>query len=296
MSENAIEIKGITKSYKDFKLDNLNLNLPTGTILGLVGENGAGKTTTIKLIMGAISAESGSVSVLGNDNANKTFIDTKQDIGVVLDEANFPAVLNIKNIDKIMSKTYKNWDSKEFFEYIQRFDLPQNKKFKEFSKGMKMKLSIAVALSHKAKLLILDEATGGLDPMARDEILDILNEFTRDENNSILFSSHITSDLEKICDYIAFIHKGKLILCEEKDRLIESYAIAKLSNEEFLDIPTDAIVGKKKNSYGYEVLLKKDEINTAIELERTTIEDIVLFMVKGWFYEWINFKRYVCVS
>ncbi len=277
---NAIEIKDLTKAYKEFKLDNLNLNLPTGTIMGLVGENGAGKTTTIKLIMGAISANNGTITVLGNDNTNKNFMNTKQDIGVVLDEANFPDVLNVKNIDKIMINTYKNWDSKEFYRYIEIFDLPLNKKFKEFSKGMKMKLSIAVALSHKAKLLILDEATGGLDPIARDEILDILNEFTRDENNSILFSSHITSDLEKICDYIAFIHKGKLILCEEKDKLIESYAIAKLTDEEFLDLPADAIVGKKKSNYGFEVLLKKKDVNSEIELERTTLEDIVLFMVK----------------
>ncbi len=278
---NAIDIKDLTKSYGEFKLDNLNLQLPTGTIMGLVGENGAGKTTTIKLIMNAIEAEQGSISVLGNLNTDKSFIETKQDIGIVLDEANFPDVLTVKNIDKIMVKTYKNWDSKMFYEYAECFSLPTNKKFKEFSKGMKMKLSIAVALSHKAKLLILDEATGGLDPMARDEILDILNDFTRDENNSILFSSHITSDLEKICDYIAFIHKVILILCEEKDVLLESYAISKLSEQQFLDIPTDAIVGKKKNNYGYEVLLKKDEINAAIEVERTTIEDIVLFMVKG---------------
>ncbi len=277
----AIEIKDVTKTYGDFKLDNLNLNLPTGTIMGLVGENGAGKSTTIKLIMNAITAENGSITVLGNSNEDKTFIDTKQDIGIVLDEAHFPNVLNVKNIDKIMSKTYKNWDSKVFYDYINKFNLPQNKKFKEFSKGMKMKLSIAVALSHKAKLLILDEATGGLDPVARDEILDVFNEFTRDENNSILLSSHITSDLEKICDYIAFIHKGKLMLCEEKDRLIESYGVAKLSEQEYLDIPKDAIIGEKKNSYGYEVLLNRDKVNEAIELEKTTIENIVLFMVKG---------------
>ncbi len=278
---NAIEIKDLTKTYDEFRLDNLNLNLPTGTIMGLVGENGAGKTTTIKLIMGAILAESGSIKVLGNENTNKSFIDTKENIGIVIDEACFPDVLNVKNIEKVMSKTYKNWESQVFYNYMERFNLPLNKKFKEFSKGMKMKVSIAVALSHKAKLLVLDEATAGLDPMVRDEILDILNEFTRDEENSILFSSHITSDLEKICDYIAFIHKGKLLLCEEKDVLIESYGIAKLTEEEFLDIPKEAIVGKKKNSYGYEILVKREMVNSAIELERTTIEEIVLFMVKG---------------
>ncbi len=278
---NAIEIKNLTKTYEQFKLDNINLNLPTGTIMGLVGENGAGKTTTIKLIMNSITADKGTISVLQNINTNKTFIDTKENIGIVLDEACFPDILSVKNIDKIMSKTYKNWNSKVFLGYMDRFELPLNKKFKEFSKGMKMKVGIAVALSHDAKLLILDEATSGLDPMAREEILDILNDYTRDENNSILFSSHITSDLEKICDYIAFIHKGKLVLCEEKDVLIESYGIAKLTEDELLDIPIEAIVGKKKNGYGYELLLKRDSINSGIDLEKTTIEEIVLFMVKG---------------
>ncbi len=279
--ENAIEIKNLSKTFGEFKLDSLSLNLPTGTIMGLVGENGAGKTTTIKLIMNAISADNGTITVLGNINTNKNFIDTKENIGIVLDEACFPDVLTVKNIEKVMSKTYKNWESEVFYEYMERLNLPLNKKFKDFSKGMKMKVGIAVALSHKAKLLILDEATGGLDPMARDEILDILNEFTRDEENSILFSSHITSDLEKICDYIAFIHKGKLLLCEEKDVLIESYGIAKLTEEEFLDVPKEAIVGKKKNNYGYELLVKREMVNSAIELEKTTIEEIVLFMVKG---------------
>ncbi len=278
---NAIEIKNLTKSYNEFKLDNLNFNLPSGTIMGLVGENGAGKSTTIKLIMNAIAADSGTITVLGDSNKSKNFNEIKQDIGIVLDEANFPDVLNVKNINKIMKNTYKNWDEKTFFNYLESFDLPQNKKFLDFSRGMKMKLSIAVALSHNPKLLILDEPTGGLDPMVRDEILDILNEYTREENHSILFSSHITSDLEKICDYIAFIHKGKLLLCEEKDVLIESYAIARLSDGEFLDIPEEAIAGKKKTNYGYDVLVQKDKINSAIETERTTIEDIVLFMAKG---------------
>ncbi len=279
---NAIEIKDLTKSYKEFKLDKLNLTLPSGTILGLVGENGAGKSTTIKLIMDAISADSGTVIVLGESNKSKKFNEIKQDIGVVLDEANFPEVLTAKNINNIMKHTYKNWDSATYFKYLESFDLPLNKKFLEYSRGMKMKLSMATALSHNPKLLILDEPTGGLDPMVRDEILDILNEFTRDENHSILFSSHITSDLEKICDYIAFIHEGKLLLCEEKDVLIESYATAKLSEEEFMDIPKEAIVGKKKTCYGYDVLVLREKINSAIETEKTTIEDIVLFMAKGW--------------
>ncbi len=278
---NAIEIKNLTKTYKDFKLDDLTLTLPQGTIMGLVGENGAGKTTTIKLIMNAISADSGTVTVLGNLNKSTSFLETKQDIGIVLDEASFPLILTAKNINNIMTLTYKNWDKEVYFNYLKKFKLPIDKKFQDYSRGMKMKLSIAVALSHNPKLLILDEATGGLDPMVRDEILDILNEFTRDENCSILFSSHITSDLEKICDYIAFIHKGKLVLNEEKDILVESYAVAKVTEDEFTDIPSEAIFGKKKNSYCYEVLLKKEMVNKAIQLEKTTLEDIVLFMAKG---------------
>lgn len=277
---NAIEIANLTKAYKGFTLDNISLNLPTGTIMGLVGENGAGKSTTINLIMDTISADFGSVSVLGTSNKSKEFLGIKQDIGIVLDEANFPEVLNAKNINSIMKATYERWNEQTYYDYIKKFNLPPNKKFKEYSRGMKMKLSIAVALSHEAKLLILDEATSGLDPMVRDEILDVFNDFTRDETHSILISSHIISDLEKICDYIAFIHKGKLIISEEKDALIEKYAVIKLSQTQFAELPPQAIRGKKKTSFGYEVLVIKDKVSSAFATEKTTLEDIVLFMAR----------------
>lgn len=277
---NAIEMKQVTKSYGDFTLNNMNLELPQGTILGLVGENGAGKSTTIKLIMDAIQADSGTISVLGTSNQSKEFIKIKQDIGVVLDEAYFPEVLNAKNINTISKDTYINWNEEVYFSYIKRFQLLLDKKFKDYSRGMKMKLAIAVALSHDPKLLILDEATGGLDPMVRDEILDIFNEFTRDETHSILLSSHIISDLEKICDYIAFIHKGNLVLCEEKDVIMEEYGIVKLSNEEYESLPQDAVVRKKKTGFGYEVLVKRQQINPAFAVEKTTLEDIILFLTK----------------
>lgn len=277
---NAIEIKNLTKSYEDFTLENISLNLPMGTIMGLVGENGAGKSTTIKLIMDSISADNGTVSVFGTSNKSKEFPTLKQDIGVVLDEAYFPEILNAKNINRIMKKTYMNWNEEVYFAYIERFKLPLDKKFKDYSRGMKMKLSIAVALSHNPKLLILDEATSGLDPMIRDEILDIFNDFTRDETHSVLFSSHIISDLEKICDYIAFIHKGKLIMCEEKDTLMNKYAIIKLSEADFECIPTDIIISKKKTCFGYEALIIKDKINRSFKVEKTTLEDIILFMTK----------------
>lgn len=278
---NAIEIKNLTKNYKDFTLDDITLALPQGSILGLVGENGAGKSTTIKLIMNALAPNGGSVSVLGTDNKSPGFQRIKEDIGVVLDEAYFPESLTAKRLEAVMKHAYKNWDSTCYQRYMEEFKIPSNKPFRDFSRGMKMKLAIAVALSHNPKLLILDEATGGLDPMVRDEILSIFNDFTRDETHSILLSSHIVSDLEKICDYIAFLHKGKLIFYEEKDRLLEEYAIVKISLEDFEVIPEEAIQGKKKTPYGVEALIYKPKVAAAIATEYTTLEDIILFLGKG---------------
>lgn len=277
---NSIEVKNLTKSFGDFTLKDLSFNVPSGTIMGLVGENGAGKSTAIKLIMNTLKADNGEVSVLGASNLSKEFTNLKQDIGVVLDEAYFPEVLNAKNINNIMKLIYKNWDENTYFEYIKKFSLPLTKIFKDFSRGMKMKLSIAVALSHNPKLLILDEATSGLDPMVRDEILDVFNEFTRDENHSIILSSHIISDLEKICDYICFIHKGEVLLVEEKDLLLEKYAVIKLTENQLETLPKDSIVRKTRTNFGYEVLVQKNKINSAFRVENTRLEDIILLMVK----------------
>jgi len=233
---NALEIKGLNKSYKTFSLENINLTLPSGYIMGLVGENGAGKSTTIKLIMNAVSRDSGYIKVLGKDN--QTDLDAiKEEVGVVLDEAYFPECITAAQLNYIMKHTYKQWDENYYKQLLNRFNLPGNLYFKEFSRGMKMKLAIAVALAHHPKLLILDEATSGLDPLVRDEILDLFLEFTRDENHSILISSHIISDLEKLCDYIAFLHKGKLVFCEEKDRLLEQYGILHCKKDEINLIP-----------------------------------------------------------
>ena len=277
---NAIELKQVSKSYPDFKLNNISFSLPTGTIMGLVGENGAGKSTTIKLIMNAITADSGSIMVLGNSNQSSDFTKIKEEIGIVLDEAYFPEILNAKELNVIMKASYKNWDPKAYQTYLKQFKLPLIKKIKDYSKGMKMKLAIATALAHHPKLLILDEPTSGLDPMARDEILNVFNDYTRDENHSILLSSHIISDLEKICDYISFIHKGNLILCDEKDLLLEKYAIIKISQNDFSAIPTEAIIRKQKTNYGYELLVNKHQINESFTVELTSLEDIILFMAK----------------
>ncbi len=273
----AIEMNSVTKSYDDFCLENLNLKLPSGTIMGLIGENGAGKTTTMKLIMGAIAADSGEIKVLGTNNTDASFIELKQSIGIVQDEAHFPEVLNAIDIGRILKCTYKDWDEKLYYSYIKQFKLPEKKAVNDYSRGMTMKLALAGALSHNAKLLIMDEATGGLDPVARDNILEILNEYTRDENKSVLFSSHIISDLEKICDYIAYIKDGKLLFCEEKDIILERYARVKLDADSYSNIPKAAIKGTKRRGYGYELLVDRMQLDAGYQFENTTLEDIVVF-------------------
>ena len=279
---NAIELSHINKSFGDFAIRDLNLTVPSGTICGLVGENGAGKSTTIRLLMGALQPDSGTASVLGADVFSPEFREVKEDVGVVLDEAYFPESLNAAQVGKIMAATYCQWDQKLYDSYLKRFDLPEKKQFKDFSRGMRMKLAIAVALSHQPKLLVLDEATAGLDPIVRDEVLDIFNEFTREEDYSILISSHILSDLEKLCDYIAFIHKGDLLFCEEKDRLLEQYGIFEDSKENLDCLQPEAIVAREENRYGgVRALVKRDLAPAGFQLEKPSVEDIVLFLVKG---------------
>lgn len=276
---NALEIKNLSKFYNGFTLDNLNLTLPQGCIMGLIGENGAGKTTTIKLILDMINRDSGSIKIFGKDNKDNLKL-TKENIGVVLDEVGISECLTAKQVGKIMKYTFKNWDEQTFSEYLIKLSVPENKKFKEFSRGMKMKLGIAIALSHNAKLLILDEATSGLDPIVRDEVIDIFGEFTRDENHAVLISSHIVSDLEKICDYIAFLHKGKLLLCEEKDRLKEQYGIIRCTCDDLRNISPSAIIGKKESPYGVEAIVNRDKIPTGMEISMIDIEQLFIFMAK----------------
>lgn len=273
---NAIEVKNLTKKYKGFALENLNLALPQGCIMGLIGENGAGKSTTIKSLLGIIHADSGSIEILGKEPS----ADIKQDIGVVLDEVGLPQDFNVKEIQAVMKNTFANWQDDVFVNYISKFKLPEKKAFKSFSKGMKMKLGIAIALSHDAKLLILDEPTSGLDPVVRDEIVDIFNDFTRDENHSILISSHIVSDLEKICDYIAFLHNGRLMLCEEKDRLLEQYGFINTTQEQINELDKSAVIGKKVNKWGIEALVDREKIPHTFDTKPITIEELFVFMVK----------------
>lgn len=273
---NAIEITNLTKKYKGFTLDNLCLNLPKGCIMGLIGENGAGKSTTIKMLLDIVRPDGGDIKIFGE----KPSAVQKNDIGVVLDEVGIPESFTIKDINAIMKHSFNNWNEKTFSDYMTKFRLPEKKAFKTFSKGMKMKMGIAIALSHDAKLLILDEPTSGLDPVVRDEIVEILNDFTRDESHSILISSHIVSDLEKICDYIAFLHNGKLILIEEKDRLLEQFCFINTTEDILRELDKSAIIGKKSNKFGVEAIVDREKIPHSFDTHPITIEELFLFMVK----------------
>ena len=279
---NAIELSHVTKHFPGFTLQDLSLTVPSGTICGLVGENGAGKSTTIRLLMGALRPDSGTCAALGTRTDAPEFLSVKEDIGVVLDEAYFPESLNALHVGRIMARTYRRWDDKQYAGYLARFDLPEKKPFKDFSRGMKMKLAIAVALSHSPRLLVLDEATAGLDPIVRDEVLEIFNEFTREEDHSILISSHILSDLEKLCDYIAFLHQGRLLFCDEKDRLLEEYGIFVGTADQAGSLQEGAVVAREDSSFGgVRCLVKRGLVPESWALERPTVEDIVLFLVKG---------------
>ena len=279
---NAIELSHINKNFGAFAIRDLNLAVPSGTICGLVGENGAGKSTTIRLLMGALRPDSGTARVLGVDVASPAFREAKEDIGVVMDEAYFPETMNAAQVGKMMALTYRRWDMGLYRQYLRRFELPEAKAFKDFSRGMRMKLAIAVALSHQPKLLVLDEATAGLDPIVRDEVLEIFNEFTREEDHSILISSHILSDLEKLCDYIAFIHQGRLLFCEEKDLLLEKYGILTDTAEQVEALRPEAVVAREPSGYGgVRCLVRRDLAPAGFQLERPTVEDIILFLVKG---------------
>ena len=271
---NAIELKDLEKHYQDFDL-RISLTLPQGCILGLVGENGAGKSTTIRMLLGMTRPDGGSVQVLGREQANK------EEIGVVLDEPAFPECLTAKQVGKIMAGIFRSWDKAAYEGYLKKLSLPEDKPFKAFSRGMKMKLSIAVALSHHPRLLVLDEPTSGLDPVVRDEVVELFADFARQEDHSVLISSHIVSDLEKLCDYVAFLHKGRLLLCEERDALREEYGLAQLSKTDFETLDPGAVVGARRSPYGVSAILRRDAAPVGVQLEPVSIEDLFILMVKG---------------
>ena len=276
---NALEITNLTKTFPGFTLDNLTLTLPSGCIMGLIGENGAGKSTAIKLILDILHKDSGSVTILGRDNRDNIRL-TKEDIGVVMDEVGIPECLTARQVGRIMQYTYRQWDAAEYQRLLHKLALPDNKPFKDFSRGMKMKLGIAIAMSHGSKLLLLDEPTSGLDPVVRDEVVGMFHDFTRDESHSILISSHIVSDLEKLCDYVAFLHHGKLLLCEEKDVLLSEYGIVHCTAEQLAELDPEAIHSKKESPYGIELIVKRNAVPGGLPVSPVTIEELFVFMVK----------------
>ena len=281
---NSISVKQLSKKYEDFQLNDVSFDVPMGTIMGLIGENGAGKTTIIKSMLNLVNVESGDVKIF-DKNYKKDEKLIKEDIGVVLGEAFFSPMIDANHVDKIMMKINRNWSSKLFYSYLQQFELPKDKKIKDLSKGMKMKLQIATALARDPKLLILDEPTSGLDPIVRNEILDIFLDFIQDEQHTVLLSTHITTDLEKIADYITFVNKGKLIFSKDKDDIMESFGILKCDEEAFNALDSEDIIRYKKQKYSYEVLVEdRDRIQkkySGVIIDKPTIDEIMMLYIKG---------------
>ena len=281
----AIEIKNLVKRYDDnFQLGELNLDIPSGEIIGLIGENGAGKTTLIKSILDILRINKGEIKIFGKDiKNNETLI--KEDIGVVLDNTFFPEVLNAKDIDSVMKSIYKSWDSKLYYTYLKEFNIPVTSIIKKLSKGMRKKLEIATALAHHPKLLILDEPTSGLDPVVRNEVLDIFLKFIADDEHTILFSTHITSDLEHIADEIVFIDKGKVLINKTRDEILDNYGILKCNLDEFTKIDKSDYMAYKKNKYNYEILVSdRNKVSKKYKnmvVDKITLEDLMVLMIKG---------------
>lgn len=283
---NILEIKGLTKHYGDFSLRDINLELPYGCIMGLMGENGSGKSTTIKAILNLIHRDEGKICIFGEEiGEGKARL--RENLGIVMEGLNLPDIFKATEVNQMMRGIYQNWDSEHFYQYMERFNISRKKKIKEYSKGMKMKLALAIALSHGASLLILDEPTSGLDPVVREEVLDILRGFVMDEGHSALISSHIISDLEKTADYAAFIHMGRLILCEEKDRLLEEYRVIKGSPQDIKQVEKDGTItmaGIRENSFGAEALVKINgnlRTKEGMVVEAASLEKIMLFLIKS---------------
>lgn len=282
--EPALQINGLTKEYPGFKLDHVSFTLPCGTIMGLIGENGAGKSTTINAVLDLIRKDEGNILFWGKELSHNPR-QLKEDIGVVFDGINFYETLTPVKVGKISAAAYRQWDPAAYKGFLDQFQLPADKEIKTFSKGMKMKLSIAAALSHHPKLLILDEATSGLDPVMRDDILDVFLDFIQDETHSILMSSHITTDLEKVADYITFIHQGKIVFSKPKDELIYNYGILRCGAEDFHRLDPADILAWRKNDYQWDVLVEdKNKAMSryrSIVIDNPSIDDILLLYVKG---------------
>ena len=280
---NAIEIKGLVKKYDEkFQLGKLDLTVPKGVIVGLIGENGAGKTTLLKAILNIIQTDEGTIKINGRDNHEEK---TKENIGVVLDNMFFPELLTAKDIELAMRGIAKNWDTELYYNYLKEFSLPVDKPLKALSKGMRKKLEIATALSHHPDILILDEATSGLDPVIRNEILDIFLNFIQDENHTIILSTHITTDLEHVADKIVFIDQGKIVLDKARDELIDHYGILKCDPDKMDQVKKEDYICYKKNKYDVEFLVAdRDKMRKKYSdfvVDKMTLEELMLLMIKG---------------
>lgn len=282
--DTILRLEGVTRRFDTFTLQPLNLELPGGVIMGLIGENGAGKTTTLRLILGALHRDGGNITILGKElDGNEANI--RQDIGVVFDECCFHESMTPKNINTIFKGIYRNWNPSDFTRYCNVLQLPMKKKVKEFSRGMKMKLSIAAAMSHRPKLLLLDEATSGLDPVVRDDVLELLQEFVSDEEHSVLFSSHITEDLEKIADYVAYLHRGSLQFVRSKDELLYEYGIVKCGKSEFEKMDKSDFAAWRENAFEVQALTENREAirrkYPGCVIDQAGLEEIMLLYSKG---------------
>ena len=279
MRENALELHSVCKKYGGFALRNVGFTLPRGTVMGLIGENGAGKTTTIKAVLDLIRPDSGEITVLGEQSTSNPTV--RERIGVVLDDGGFPSTMNAVQVDTLLGRAYRNWDTAQFFRYIKRFGIDKEKAIKDYSKGMKTKLNIAAALSHDAELLLLDEPTSGLDPVVRDEVLDLLYDFMQDENHAILLPSHITSDLDKIADEITFIHKGEVLLSEPRDELLDTCGILRCTADQLDALDPSAVRAKRVGAFGCEALVRRDGVPANWSVDPVNIEQIMLFLTRG---------------
>lgn len=281
---NALEVQNVNKSFDRFSLKDVSFTLPRGAVMGFVGENGAGKTTTIKTILGLVRKDSGEISVLGGSIEDDSI---RGKIGVVFDDLHLHKALRIRQAAKIFPNLYADWDAELFTEYLNRFNLDAEKKIKDLSRGMRMKLSIALALSHHPELLILDEPTAGLDPVVRDEVLEIFQDFMQDENHAILFSSHITSDIDKIADYLTFIHDGEILFSVPTDKLLGEAGILKCSAEEVkaLDTECEGLLRIRTNQFGCEILVRNKEQfrmrHPDFVIDPVTTESLMLFYARG---------------
>lgn len=282
MEKMALELKNVSKHYRDFSLDNVSFQVPRGSIVGLIGENGAGKSTTINAILGIVQKDGGTVTILDQTDPDPR---SRENIGVVFDGNNYPDMLTPVQLGKVFANIYHSWEPDTYQKLLGKFSIPSDKKIKGFSKGMKMKFAIAVAFSHRSRLLILDEATSGLDPVMREEILDMFLDFIQDEDHSILVSSHITSDLEKVADYIVFIHNGKIVFSKPKDELMENYGIIKCGADFLEKVDREKIIACRKQDYEWQLLVDdrrsmQREYPKAV-IVPASIDEIMLMYVKG---------------